>query len=312
MRQFSYSQVAAAILVLVFVTATSTLRGADAEPVTIEGLLARVPILSPKNERLSSFHIKVECTLPTPGKQPIGGDVAWSRDHGFGIVGLAGKNGAPQLFLAEEWMFLYEPTTATAIIDDETWPTIRLAAKPENKIGLVLGYTEHQSDAEMHIDLPSFFRPSEREVNLTQVDAQTWRLTQESPTGNSDLVADFQPAKAFPLTRLKVDFEDSFGGPLVISEITVNEPVPDRLNKFPRLEQFPKELKLRSGDTVDRPKNVEEFQAGLVFARFALDDPKLRQDKRLAHVDWEKAEQTDAAILPQLRDLFLEDITPSP
>jgi hypothetical protein len=289
----------AAILI---VSAAAVVFAAEAEPVTLEKLLARVPVLDAKNDQLRSFHLKGDFVFPVPGK-PIGGEIAWTREGGFGIVGMAGESRSPLFFLAEGWLFAYDVTSATAIIDEETWPDVSMAAE-EEKIVLTVGYTDEKEKAGVHIDLPTFFQPTERKGTLTQVDAHTWRYVLKSPSGKSDMIADFQPAKPFPLTRIEINSDEKLG-PYVLSEISVNEPVPTRLPKFPKLEQLPRELKLQAGDSIARSQQVDQIRTGFVFGRFAVDDPELRQHERFAHADWDKIQQTDAVILPQLRKLFL-------
>jgi len=181
-------------------------QAAAAEEVTIDELLAKVPVLSPDNEELECF--RLTGVLPTAVRDfPVRLEMSWSRPNRIHAFYQCPASRIPFAFFADNQMMLLDPAEGSIKLGNEFVPNIEVRVKTES-IAVGCGMrANHPEGAKVLIDLPSFLRGGNEPGTLTQKSATRWQLTQVSVTKNSSSpafsseVSDFSAGTSSPASH---------------------------------------------------------------------------------------------------------------
>ncbi len=277
---------------------------AAAEDVTVEGLLAKVPILSPDNEALTSFQFTAE--MPTPFGFPAPMNVGWTRPDDFGMILVDPASCTPVVFIAEKRLLLYDTASATVWLADDAVPNFVLGVD-DNKFVINYGFASNKK-ANVTIDLPSLFRDSQ-EPKLAKLDNRIWQMTLVSKSGNTKVLANFNAAQTWPLVDMEIRFAKDDSLLLAVKDISINGPVTERLRKFPSANHFPAELKVQRMAVEEVKGYADGLQVVIrlmraVGGQAAIRNATVRDFPFFSNVDWDQAALADAKIAPALRSLL--------
>lgn len=282
---------------------------AVADDVTVDGLLQKVPVLSPTNQALQSFHFTAE--LPTPFGFPALFEVGWTRPDDFGFV-LVDQTRTPVLFIAQKQLLLYDASKGTITWDDDAWPNVVLQAD-DGRWNAKYGFAG-KDEVRFIVDLPSLIRGAHASPKLKKLNATTWEVSLLSESGKLETAALFEPSEEWPLRKMVIRNVEDGTSIVSISEISINQPIPKQLMTFPAVERISKEITTRRFS--DREVETDGDGVAVVIqmmralaAPAAIRDDKLQNIPFWKDVNWAEAARRHRRIGPMLAELLQLPLT---
>lgn len=288
----------------------STTPSVAAEEPNLEELLAKVPVLSPTNEALKSFYVRAR--LPLAGGRPVRFEAAWSAPDEFALSAIVGDaHPTPVLFFSEGRGLMFDSATAVVHFVDDRRPSLQVGVVEEN---VAMGiYITPSKKPKMIVDPPSFFRGLGDHAQWTKLTDTRFRYTNLSKSGSTRVTAEFNVSQPMPLVKLNVAQVEDSTKAIVINEIRVNEPIPQRLRTFPDRDRLPANLVAQSTKVADEQQPAGVIDEGkrlmiCLLIAAVLDDEELRQGvEKLTDVDWKRAKENRDQFAAPLRELLESD-----
>ena len=279
-----------------------------ADEVTVDALLAKVPVLSPENEDLKSFQFTVE--ISEDFGVPLRLDVAWTKTGSAGVTWIEPRSRVPIAFIAEGQGMYFDVATGTIHVAHNVKPGFVLRAKSEAfefGVGAKYGVKDREDGPDFVLDFPSFLPAAGTDSTIRKRNAAVWEVSNLSPSGESRIVWGFQPSKQWPLCDIVIRSKKNESVILAVRDVSINEPVDKRLQTFPRQTCFPQELRVEKLPEVDSIGGAFDMTVTVVevsIALAAIHDKELRKSPLLGEIDWQAAARNERKLGPILRDLL--------
>lgn len=265
------------------VPGSGVVHGADGQN-DAEHLVKNAPLLTAGNEQLSSFHFIGEIQLPNG--VPVVFEAGWSKTSGYSLT-MVDQYGFPVLFLCENKMLLYDAASGTVFLEDGMAPNVIIQVA-DGKGAATCGVRSSLS-SKFVVDASSF-----ASKNLKPSIARSEKriaVRYGTPTGPETLY-EFDAGKAAKIRSMTYFHR---GQPLiVIRDIHLNGPLPERLTSFPARDQIPADLQVvKWSDNALRSDDDAEQRTKLIMRALgtpsALENAELRKDQAWTDVDdWDK------------------------
>lgn len=275
----------------------------------IAELKRAIPVLSPENEALNSFHFVGESVIPFG--VPTAFEACWSRTDGFGYV-LVDQLGYPMLFVAEKQMLLCDPLQSQVILWKEVSPNVLIQSK-NRKLNVNLGFDSNQNE-KFVVDVPSFVSTAKTEPELSRVNETDWKLTYTFDKG-AEVVYLFRVDREVAFKSVLLTSQQQ---PLIsIRNVVINQPVPERLIKFPdknvlsaavTVEELPEKPPAEVGKALREAFDKTQSATRALATPAAIQDTRLRRFPFPPDTDWEEVEKNHKRIGGKLRDFLKVDI----
>ena len=279
-----------------------------ADEPSVAMLKEAIPVLSPENEALTSFYFVTE--LVSGYGVPFAFEACWSRDRGFGYAQVD-QFGYPVLFMAEKKFLLYDASQSQINLGKNVLPNVDIQNE-NRKLNWHSGF-KAVDQAKFVVDLPSLVSGAKREPMVSRVNDTDWKLTY-SFEGEAEVIYVFRVGCEI---SLKSALLRSRQQPIItVRNVMINQPVPNRLMKFPETKTLPSEVKVKElfgtkftgvGEVFEEGIEHSLFTARALAASAAIHDAKYRGVPFPANIDWVQVERSHKRIGPKLRDLLKVD-----
>lgn len=285
----------------------------------IATLKQAIPILSPENEALNSFYFIGESVLPLG--VPVTIEVCWSRDSGFGFVQVD-HLGYPVFFIAEKKSLLYDALESQVMLGEDAFPNLTIQSQ-NRKLSWMSGFhNDSDKKARFVVDLPSIVSTAKTEPDISRVNKTDWKLTYKFDKGAEvSYVFHVDRDISFKSALLKSRQQPI----LTIRNILINQPVPDRLMKFPEtkslssavtvkdlgegLETNGKGLPVtRLGEAIGKISEDTLFLVRAQLTSAAIYHDSYRKYPLPSDIDWKQVEKKHKRIGTKLKSLLNVDI----
>ncbi|TWT29818.1 hypothetical protein [Blastopirellula retiformator] len=283
-----------------------------AEPPKLEDLIARMPVLSPDNERVKSC----EFIFSLPGLGPFAyrAHVGWDRNRGRESQGMIlsdpfGK--VPICVAVHGKVFIYDIVRQRGILTDEQFPQVGLHLKtePEERLQFNYGLIGDDEFAErkdlIKLD-PGTFLTRIQPPKWNKLDAERWEMKASSASGDTKLTCLFDLSREYPLTKMQMFRESPTDPAIEIEVLSVNGAVDENLLTFPAEADLPKNLPILGQEAyqgLDQDSAVKVL-GQLFIAHRAMRKPEVRKSIPIFDdVDWDAAELKYSEMAPALMGL---------
>ncbi|GAA4430564.1 hypothetical protein [Bremerella cremea] len=273
---------------------------------TVKQLLDSVPVISSKDEQFQQIRFHMEMMFAE--KTGLKVDVDWDREQSFGMLASSDDQGTPGWFLADDKGLVFDLGAQCVHILPECNGSIHIRVKEEN-FGFELGIGSSKKEADVVLDIPSFWKGLKEEPQLEKDAGGGWKVSSLSPSGKTRQTLYFEEQPPYKLRRfeaLSVDSEAKSG--LRVTEIGLNSPPRKPWPHFPPNDAFPDGLEVRvpegTEDEIDLQSRLVVLKAlSLLFTHMCIDNEEARgQFPFTAKIpDWDKARQLRDHFGPQLR-----------
>ena len=257
-----------------------------------EGLVRDLPVLAAGNKHLQSFRFIGEIQMPNG--VPTVFEAGWSKSEGH-CLAMVDQFGFPVLFVAQNKMLLNDFATGTVILDEGVDPNVIVQVADGR--GTATCGVRAKGDSEFSVDLSSF-APIETVTPEIRESEDRIEIRYASTKGKqTEYVFD---VSSDPTIR---SMACSHKGRLliIIRDIVLNRPLPQRLTNFPERDEIPADIRLVDW-SMDRSESEDEAQRRTMLMMralgtpSALERPDLRDKQYWADVtDWEKVAQFQKA-----------------
>lgn len=268
-----------------------------------------MPVLSPENEALNSFYFVGEFVIPFG--VPVAFEACWSRESGFGFAQVD-HFGYPMFFIAEKKMLLYDASQSQVNLGKDVFPNVIVQQK-NRKLTLKTGFNIN-GKATFLVDMPSLISTAKTEPEVSRVNETDWKLTYTFGKGD-EVIYVFRVDRevSFKSALLKSGHQSIF----TIRNVLINQPVPDRLMKFPETKSISSEVTVKEligipptgvGETLEEGFEYSIFTARALYAPSAIHNAKYRRYPPFpANIEWKQVEKSHKRIGPKLRALLKVD-----
>ena len=280
-----------------------------AKEVEIEDLKQAIPVLSPENEALNSFYLIGE-SLITLGV-PVTFEACWTRDRGFGFV-QKDQLGYPIFFIAEKKLLLYDATQSQVLLDEKVYPQALITSK-KRQLTWNTGFGGKEK-SRFFVDVASLVSSEKQEPKLSRINETDWKLTYTLEQ-QTEVIYVFRVDQkiAFKSALLKSGEHILF----TVRNVTINQPVPERLMKFPDIRSLPAEFTVKETSIEpdsDLGEVLSEVTEGVfslgraLYATAAMENAQLRKSPIFSNINWEQAKQKHKHLGPKLKNFLKVDI----
>lgn len=288
------------LCLIMAVPGSGVVRAADKQ-IDAEDLVKNAPVLSAGNEKLSSFHFIGEIQMPTG--VPVVFEAGWSRTRGYSLA-MVDRYGFPVLFLCDQKMLLYDVASGTVFLDDGMDPNVMIQVADGK--GTATCGVRSSVGSKFVVDISSFAPTKKVKPNIARLEKQI-EVRYGSPNGPETLYA-FDAGKA---TNIKSMTYSHRGQPLiVIRDIQLNGPLPERLTRFPGKDQLPADLRVVKWSDSDLGSDDDaERRTKLIMRALgtpsALENAELRTDQYWSDVDdWDKVARDHKSVGKRLATIL--------
>lgn len=266
---------------------------------SIDALLSRVTVLTTENDDLQSFYF--HAGVRAPYGFPASFDVGWTRDDGFGFVMFDGERN-PVMFIAQSRILIYDPASEAIWFKEGAVPKVNLFSE-DARWSYNYGYTS-ETKSSFRADFRSFIDADPSRAQLEQVASNQVRATTISESGKTETIANFDVAAEYPLLDFTLRDSQTKEELVSIRDIEVNQGMPARLKRFPKLDR------LRDSFTVIDIKDLDGPESVLLLLRavavlVVIKTPVLREFLFWKDVDWTRAatfhQQSSSKLVELLR-----------
>ncbi|QDT84069.1 hypothetical protein [Gimesia chilikensis] len=280
-----------------------------AEEPEIARLKQAIPVLSPENEALNSFYLIGESVIPLG--VPVTFEACWTRDRGFGFV-QNDQLGYPIFFIAEKKMLLYDATQSQVLLDEKVYPQALIFNK-DRKLTWNTGFGGKEK-TRFFVDVASLVSSEKQEPKLSRINETDWKLTYTFER-QTEVIYVFRVDQkiAFKSALFKSGKQILF----TVRNVAINQPVPERLMKFPDIRSLPAEINVKEETIVpddDFGKAVSEVTEGAfslgraLCATAAMENEQFRKYPFFSNINWEQAKQKHKLLGPKLKTFLKVDI----
>ncbi|MHC2068784.1 hypothetical protein ACYFX5_15055 [Bremerella sp. T1] len=289
----------------------SLLAESPERPPRLEDLLAGVPVLSPESEGIEQFSLTLES--PFQEKGLVRCAFRWQRNEPMQLYLSADPQQLPIWLAADHQLMMFDLENQQVVLVRDTQPSLTLKVTTrawQCRFG-VEDRQESVTQADVSIDLPSFFSSESGDPKIEEDDHGNWRYESLSLSGKSKLSATFDRESPYSVRDIKIENVESGKTLLRVHDICVNEECTQPWLRFPPIDTLPEQLDVL---TIPERNFNTGFQIALRWKRMvqlilitqmAASNKSLRLPPlNFSELEWQAMEQTKQHFGPRLRYLI--------